>query len=60
VSKSNSFGPADLLKCLLVVAIFNQLRVIDLRPPRLNAVETHHTITQLVKMEWRDGSSTEE
>lgn len=54
----NSLGIADLLKALLVVAIFNQLRVIDIRPPRLNAVETHHTITQLVKMEWRDGSSS--
>ena len=59
-NRNDGIGPADLLKLLLVVAILNQLRVIDLRPPRLNLVETHHTITQLVKMEWRDGSSPAE
>lgn len=60
MSQSNSLGPADLLKLLLVAAIYNQLGVIDLRPPRFNLVETHHTITQLVKMEWRDGSNPAE
>ena len=61
--EGRGISASSILWSVLVIALLNQLRVVDLGiredRPKVRIQETHYTLVQLLKGDWREDDGTD-